>query len=103
MFSRGSTFVCSIGNAPLAAVLWAGGITPPAMSSSSPFQPLGLVPTTRHTNIGQTAPSLNYTSWLNIVFLLLAAALLWRFFTAGGRAMLAMMGGGPDDMADHKD
>ena len=66
------------------------------------FQPLGLVPTTRHANIGQTAPSWNYTTWLNIVFLFLAAALLWRFFTTGGRAMLAMMGGGPDDMADHQ-
>jgi len=31
--------------------------------------------------------------------LLLAALLVWRFFTTGGRAMLAMMGGGPDDMA----
>ncbi|MDT4975647.1 MAG: hypothetical protein QOG98_1405, partial [Pseudonocardiales bacterium] len=26
--------------------------------------------------------------------------LLWRFFTTGGRAMLTMMGGGPDDMSD---
>ena len=67
------------------------------------FQPLGPAPTTRHAKIGQTAPTWNYTTWLNIVFLFLTAALLWRFFTTGGRAMLAMMGGGPDDMADHKD
>jgi len=25
--------------------------------------------------------------------------ILWRFFTTGGRAM---MGGGPDDLADHE-
>jgi uncharacterized membrane protein YraQ (UPF0718 family) len=140
-----ASFVCSIGNAPLAAVLWAGGISFGGVVSfifadlliipilviygryygrrmawfifgtfyasmvaagyviEFAFQPLGLVPTTRHANIGQTAPSWNYTTWLNIVFLLLAATLLWRFFTTGGRAMLAMMGGGPDDMADHKD
>ena len=140
-----ASFVCSIGNAPLAAVLWAGGISFGGVVSfifadlliipilviygryygrrmawflfgtfyasmvaagyviEFAFQPLGLIPTTRHTNIGQTAPTWNYTTWLNIVFLLLAAALLWRFFTTGGRAMLAMMGGGPDDMADHKD
>jgi uncharacterized protein len=140
-----ASFVCSIGNAPLAAVLWAGGISFGGVVSfifadlliipilviysryygrrmawfifgtfyasmvaagyvvEFTFQPLGLVPTTRHANIGQTAPSWNYTTWLNIVFLLLSAALLWRFFTTGGRAMLSMMGGGPDDMTDHKD
>jgi hypothetical protein len=38
----------------------------------------------------------NYTTILNIVFLLLAAALLVRFFRSGGRAMLSMMGGSPD-------
>ena len=41
--------------------------------------------------------SWNYTTCLNIVFLALAAALLWRFFRTGGREMLAMMGGAPDD------
>jgi uncharacterized protein len=45
--------------------------------------------------------SWNYTSVLNIVFLIVAALLVWRFLTTGGRAMLAMMGGGPDDMAAH--
>jgi uncharacterized membrane protein YraQ (UPF0718 family) len=139
-----ASFVCSIGNAPLAAVLWSGGISFGGVVSfifadlliipilviygryygrrmawflfgtfyasmvgagyvvELVFAPLGLVPTSRHTSIGQTAPSWNYTTWLNIVFLLLAAALLLRFFTTGGRAMLAMMGGGPDDTADHR-
>jgi uncharacterized membrane protein YraQ (UPF0718 family) len=137
-----ATFVCSIGNAPLAAVLWAGGISFGGVVSfifadlliipilviygryygramawfifwtfyasmvaagyviELVFQPLGLVPTTRHADIGQMAPTWNYTSWLNIAFLLLAAVLLWRFFTTGGRGMLTMMGGGPHAPAD---
>ncbi|MEP7035533.1 MAG: permease [Dermatophilaceae bacterium] len=140
-----ASFVCSIGNAPLAAVLWVGGISFGGVISfifadlliipilviysryygrrmawfifgtfyasmvaagyviELTFQPLGLVPTTRHADIGQSTPTWNYTTWLNIIFLLLAASLLWRFFTTGGRAMLAMMGGGPDDTAAHGD
>jgi uncharacterized membrane protein YraQ (UPF0718 family) len=135
-----ASFVCSIGNVPLAAVLWNGGISFGGVVSfvfadlliipilliysryygrrmawflfstfyasmvaagyviEFVFQPLGLVPTSRYVNIGQRAITWNYTSWLNIAFLLLAAVLLWRFFTAGGRQMLSMMGGGPDDM-----
>jgi len=37
----------------------------------------------------------NYTTWLNIAFLILAALLTWRFFRTGGRQMLTMMGGAP--------
>jgi uncharacterized membrane protein YraQ (UPF0718 family) len=137
------TFVCSIGNAPLAAVLWNGGISfggviafifadliiipliliyakyygrrmawflfatfYATMAAAGyvielVFQPLGLVPDERNASIGDDAPSWNYTTFLNIAFLLLAVVLLVRFFTTGGRAMLAMMGGGPDDMAEH--
>jgi hypothetical protein len=49
------------------------------------------------------AISWNYTTFLNIAFLLLAAALVMRFFRTGGKVMLQMMGGAPDDMAgnDH--
>jgi uncharacterized membrane protein YraQ (UPF0718 family) len=66
------------------------------------FGPLGLIPSgARHAKVGSGAPTWNYTTWLNIVFLVLAAVLVWRFFRTGGREMLAMMGGGPDDMADH--
>jgi uncharacterized protein len=43
----------------------------------------------------------NYTTWLNIVFLALAAVLMVRFVRTGGMAMMRMMGGGPDDMAEH--
>ena len=63
------------------------------------FAPLGLVPADRHADIGQTRPSWNYTTYLNIIFIAAAVALVWRFFSTGGRAMLAMMGGGPDDLA----
>jgi hypothetical protein len=64
------------------------------------FTPLHLIPTgARHASVSENGISWNYTTWLDIVFLLLAAALVWRFFTTGGREMLAMMGGGPDDMA----
>ena len=40
--------------------------------------------------------SWDYTTWLNIVFLLLAAALIVRFARTGGLAMLRMMGGAPE-------
>jgi uncharacterized membrane protein YraQ (UPF0718 family) len=65
------------------------------------FAPLGLIPSTRHASVGEDGIRRNYTTWLNIVFLLLAAVLVWRFFASGGRSMLSMMSGGPDDMAGH--
>ena len=40
--------------------------------------------------------SWDYTTWLNIVFLVLAAALVIRFVRTGGGAMLRMMGGAPE-------
>ena len=40
--------------------------------------------------------SWDYTTWLNIVFVLLAAVLVIRFARTGGLAMLRMMGGSPD-------
>jgi hypothetical protein len=137
------TFVCSIGNAPLAAVLWNGGISfggvvsfifadliiipllliyakyygrPMAwflfgifyltMAAAGyviefVFSPLGLIPSgPRQASVGDDTIRWNYTTGLNIIFLLLAAVLVWRFFTTGGRAMLTMMGGGPDDTTD---
>jgi hypothetical protein len=42
---------------------------------------------------------LNYTTVLNIVFLVLAAVLVWRFVKTGGVPMLKMMG----EPADHSD
>jgi uncharacterized membrane protein YraQ (UPF0718 family) len=45
--------------------------------------------------------SWNYTTWLNIAFLILAAVLVVRFIRTGGIPMLRMMGGSPDTGNDH--
>jgi hypothetical protein len=42
-----------------------------------------------------TGTPLNYTSVLNIAFLVLAAVLVFRFVRTGGVPMLRTMGGGP--------
>jgi len=138
------SFVCSIGNVPLAVVLWKGGISfggvvafifadliiAPilniyrkyygarmamflfgtfftAMAAAGyvielVFGGLGLVPGRASAKIPDQGVSWDYTTWLNIVFLLLAAALIARFASTGGAAMLRMMGGAPDQggMAD---
>ncbi|MHB8293344.1 MAG: permease [Acidimicrobiales bacterium] len=133
-------FVCSIGNVPLAAVLWNGGISFGGVVSfifadliiipilsiyrkyygirmaafifvtfyatmsfagylvELVFAVAGLVPTTRNAQVIQAHISLNYTTVLNIGFLVLAAALVWRFVRTGGIRMLHMMGGEPRDM-----
>ncbi|MGI8701369.1 MAG: hypothetical protein ACR2JU_09220 [Nocardioidaceae bacterium] len=67
------------------------------------FGGLGLVPSSRNAHVIDEGITWNYTTVLNIGFLLLAAALVVRFFTSGGRSMLSMMGGGPDDMAHDQD
>jgi hypothetical protein len=138
------TCVCSIGNGPLAAVLWTGGISfggvvafifadliiipilliyrkyygakmawllfgtfYAAMAAAGyviefVFVPLGLAPSgRRQARVGEDGIHWNYTTVLNIAFLALAAVLVYRFFTTGGRRMLALMGGGPDDMVQH--
>ena len=134
-------FVCSIGNVPLAAVLWNGGISfggvvsfifadliiIPILSIYRKyygtrmtafifvtfyatmslagylveliFGGAGLVPTTRNAQVIEAHISLNYTSVLNIIFLALAAAMVWRFVRTGGVDMLRMMGGRPDDIS----
>ncbi|MER5730757.1 permease [Streptomyces sp. NPDC002138] len=132
-----ASFVCSIGNVPLAVVLWKGGISfggvvsfifadllilpilniyrkyyGPKMALfllgtfylatviagyivEFTFGGLGLIPDQADAKIPMEGITWNYTTWLNIVFLLLAAALLIRFFRTGGRDMLRMMGGSP--------
>jgi hypothetical protein len=47
--------------------------------------------------------SWNYTTWLNIVFLILAAALVIRFIRSGGGAKLKMMGGAPEPAGAESD
>lgn len=133
-----ASFVCSIGNVPLAVVLWKGGISfggviafifadllilpilniyrkyyGPRMTAfllvtfytamvlagylvEVVFGGLGLVPDQADARIPMEGVSWNYTTWLNIAFLLVAAALVWRFLRTGGPAMLRMMGGAPE-------
>ena len=43
----------------------------------------------------EAAISWNYTTWLNIAFLVVAAILVVRFITTGGVPMARMMGGSP--------
>jgi uncharacterized membrane protein YraQ (UPF0718 family) len=135
------SFVCSIGNVPLAAVLWNGGISfggvlafifadliilpilniyrryygrrmtaflgltfYVAMAAAAYlvqglFGVLGLIPTDRHALVVEASISLNYTSVLNVVFLTLAAVLIWRFRRTGGAQMLAMMDVSSDEMS----
>jgi uncharacterized membrane protein YraQ (UPF0718 family) len=137
------SFVCSIGNVPLAAVLWNGGISfggvvafifadllilpilniyrkyygmrmmlillgtfYVSMVSAGYlvellFGAAGLIPTHRNAVVMQAGISWNYTTWLNIVFITLAAALVARFVATGGLPMLQMMGGSPDAEHDH--
>jgi len=137
------SFVCSIGNVPLAGVLWNGGISFGGVTAfifadliiipiliiyrkyygtrmmltilgtfyaamvlagyatEFLFGGLGLIPATRAAKVTATGISWNYTTVLNVVFLLLAAALLVRFFRTGGRPMLKMMNGSPDDHGQH--
>jgi uncharacterized membrane protein YraQ (UPF0718 family) len=135
------SFVCSIGNAPLAAVLWNGGISFGGVIAfifadliiipilviyrkyygtkmmlailgifyatmvaggyivEFTFGGLGLIPAERAAKISDTGITWNYTTILNIIFLLLAAALLVRFFRTGSAPMLKKMGGAPEHHA----
>ncbi len=127
------SFVCSVGNVPLAAVLWNGGISfggviafiyadlivlPiidiyrkyygwkvaglivavfyiamafAALVIEFLFDLLGLIPSQRRAQIAEMSISFNYTTVLNIIFLVIAALLLVRFFRTGGPKMLAHM------------
>ena len=129
------SFVCSIGNVPLAAVLWRtgisfGGVTAfifadllilPVLNIYRKyygarmalvilaafyaamvlagyaveliFGGLGLVPARASARVAVTGVTWDYTSWLNVVFLLLAGVLVIRFLRSGGGSMLRMMGG----------
>jgi uncharacterized protein len=127
------SFVCSVGNIPLAAVLWNGGISfggviafifadlivlpvlniyrkyyglkmaafllvtfYAAMAGAAlivelVFGALGLIPQERRAKVVEASLTWNYTTWLNLVFLALAAMLIWRFVRTGGPQMLRMM------------
>ena len=77
---------------PLAAVLWNGGISfGGALVIEFLFGAAGWVPQQRSAQITEAAITLNYTTILNLIFLVLAALLLSRFFRTGGRQMLRHM------------
>jgi uncharacterized protein len=138
------SFVCSVGNVPLAAVLWNGGISfggviafifadlivipilniyrkyytgriawflawtmfvamaVAGLIVELLFKASGWVPTERQATITEAHVTLNYTTIVNLVFLVLAALLVWRAGQTGGFAMLRhmnnsirVMAGGP--------
>jgi len=139
------SFVCSVGNVPLAAVLWRGGISfggaiafifadliiipilniyrkyygwrmmvylfvvsyiamvVAGLVIDGGFATLHLVPTNRAVAVFQDRPRWDYTTFLNIGFLVLTAVLGIRFLRTGGREMLRMMEEAPtdDSAADH--
>ena len=135
------SFVCSIGNVPLAAVLWNGGISfggviafvfadllilpildiyrryygwrmaafifvtfyasmvAAGLVVELLFEGVGIERKARNAKVEMASVSWNYTTALNIVFLLLAASLVWRYFRRGGGiAMLKMMN---EPMGEH--
>ena len=127
------SFVCSVGNVPLAAVLWNSGISFGGVISfifadlliipilliykkyyglkmsafllvtfyismviagyiiEGLFALIHLTPKIHKVSAFSTHISLNYTSILNIVFILIAVLLITRFIKTGGRMMLKMM------------
>jgi hypothetical protein len=55
------------------------------------FSGFGLIPSERKARVIEASITWNYTTWLNLAFLLLAGFLIWRFLKTGGPAMLRMM------------
>jgi uncharacterized membrane protein YraQ (UPF0718 family) len=127
------SFVCSVGNIPLAAVLWNGGISFGGVISfifadliilpivriyakyygrkmaaflflvfyaamvgagyaiEFLFSVLHLIPHVRNAIVLDAAISWNYTTYLNIFFILVGLLFVWRFMKTGGSMMLKMM------------
>ncbi len=138
------SFVCSVGNVPLAAVLWRGGISFGGVVSfifadliilpildiyrkyygwkvmgyilvtfyitmaaagyvvEFLFEALGIIPQNRNIVAITQGIQWNYTTVLNIIFLVLAALLVIRFIRTGGLPMLKMMGTPEHDMSHHE-
>jgi uncharacterized membrane protein YraQ (UPF0718 family) len=63
------------------------------------FGATNLIPDHRDVMVMEQGITWNYTTWLNIAFLIPSAVLLVRFIRTGGVAMLRMMGGSPE--VDH--
>jgi uncharacterized membrane protein YraQ (UPF0718 family) len=140
------SFVCSVGNVPLAAVLWNGGISfggvltfifgdliilpilniyrkyygwkmagfllatfyvtmvAAGLVVQFLFEAVGIERHARNAKVLEASVAWNYTTFLNIVFLLLASALVWRYFRRGGGwSMLKMMNEPMDHHHHHHD
>ena len=65
------------------------------------FEALGIIPHDRTVGAITEGIHWNYTSILNIIFLVLAAILVIRFIRTGGIPMLRMMNTPEPDMAHH--
>ena len=63
------------------------------------FEALGIIPQNRTTVVITEGIQWNYTTVLNIIFLLLAAVLVLRFIRTGGLPMLGMMDTPEKEMA----
>ncbi len=72
------------------AMAWAGFVIGLA------FQALGPAPAHLAVQAFQSHPEWNYTTFLDIAFLVLAVVLGWRFLTTGGLDMLGMMEAPPE-------
>ncbi len=48
------------------------------------FGGLGLIPSERDAKVVEAGVRLDYTTVLNVVFLILGALLVWRYFRRGG-------------------
>lgn len=137
------SFVCSVGNVPLAAVLWRGGISFGGVVSfifadliilpildiyrkyygwkvmgyilitfyvtmaaagyvvEFLFAALGIIPQNRNVVAFTEGVQWNYTTVLNIIFLVLAIVLVIRFVRTGGIPMLKMMNMPVHEMDHH--
>jgi uncharacterized membrane protein YraQ (UPF0718 family) len=66
------------------------------------FEALGIIPQNRNVVAITEGIRWNYTTVLNIIFLVVAAALVIRFLRTGGLAMLKMMDTPEHDMSHHE-
>ena len=55
------------------------------------FWILNISPTLRNAKVLEPNVTFNYTTILNIIFLLISTALVWRFLRTGGPKMLKIM------------
>ena len=138
------SFVCSVGNVPLAAVLWRGGISFGGVVSfifadlivlpilniyrkyygwkvmgyilvtfyvtmaaagyvvEFLFAALGIIPQNRNVVALTARIHWNYTTFLNIIFLVVVAILVIQFVRTGGITMLKMMNRPAHEMDHHR-